>query len=366
MMMKIGMFFLCFLAIANNTFAQEQEDPPLFLEDKPYIIPLWHRVADFSPSLRAVESAEISPNGQYVLSGSKFGGRLMLWRAADGYLIWEKHIEAEVEAVTFSPDGKLVAAGDEYFNVNIFNVESGELVRQLKHNVAFDGIAWSPDGQWVAGGSEGGEVVLWNSKNWKNEKILKAGNTVNSLQFSEDMQYLIAAGNKMNDNPTHDWDRHGFVKAWNLNKNWEVIFEINAQEKSSKSVRFSPDMKEFAVAGFANQVKIFSFPEAEEKHVINIPSKVEAVAYHPEGNFLMIGSHESKMRIFKTSIYSQVDELPMVRLEYIHFSKDGRLMATAHEDSGLLSLYMVVSDVQTKEQYHRLSNQILKNKDINK
>ncbi|MDZ7723288.1 MAG: hypothetical protein U5R06_10900 [candidate division KSB1 bacterium] len=350
---------MLFLAVAASTGNAQI----IFRTEKPLVKTVWHRVADFSPTLRSVEAAEISPDGKHVISGSKFGYYLMLWRVADGELVWETVMDAEIECVTFSPDGKLIAAGDEAYTVTIFDL-NGNIVRTLQHDAAFDGITWCPDGQYVAGGSENGEVVLWNTRTWEKEHILDAGATVNSLQFTRNADKLIAAGNQNNPDPDHDWDRHGFVKAWDVSKDWDVIFEIRAQEKSSKSVRFSPDEQSFAVAGFANQIKVFSFPEAKELAVIDVPEKLEAIAFHPEGNFIFAGGHGDEMRVYKAGSYKQVSTFPCRRVEYIHFSQDGRLMVTGHEDSGLLILHMLISNVQSSEDYHKLSNEILQNKDL--
>ncbi|MBD3274360.1 MAG: hypothetical protein GF372_03575 [Candidatus Marinimicrobia bacterium] len=326
------------------------------------VMPLWHRLADYSPTLRSVESAEISPDGRHVISASKFGYHLMLWRAADGHLIWEKILDAEIEAVTFSPDGKYIVAGDEAYNVTVYDLE-GTLIRELDHDAAFDGITWSPDGKYIAGGSEGGEVVLWNTETWEKERILKAGNTVNSLEFTKDVTKLIAAGNRY-DEGTDSGERHGFVKAWDISNNWNVLIDLKAQKRSTKSVRLSPDETRFSIAGFANQVKVYSFPEAEELAVIDVPERLEAIAYHPEGNFIFVGGHGEEMRVYHTDTYTQVHTFPCRRVEYIHFSQDGRLMATGHEDSGLLTLYLLHSKVQSSEDYDQLSREILENKDL--
>lgn len=352
-----------FVSIIGIVFNLAGYGQIIFREDRPVVKEVWQRVADFSPTLRSVEAAEISPDGKTVISGSKFGYYLMLWRVADGALIWEKVMDAEIEAVTFSPDGKYIAAGDEAYTVNIFDIQ-GNMVQTLDHDAAFDGITWSPDGKYVGGGSEKGEVVLWDTKSWKKERILSAGSTINSLQFTRDSQYLIAAGNKKNSDEKEGWDRHGFVKAWDVKNKLKVLFDIKAQKQSSKSVRFHPDEKSFAVAGFANQFKVFSFPEAEELAAVDLPEKIEALDFHPEGNFLFVGGHGDEVRIYNTAHYAQVAEFPCRRVEYIDFSRDGRLMVTGHEDSGLLILHMMISKVQTSDDYHKLSNEILNNKDL--
>lgn len=359
--LKAAPFILIILLFTSPLVAQTSLDIDIFRKDKPKVQALWHRMADYSPTLRSVESAEFSPDGQHVVSAAKFGYYLMMWRVADGFLEWQKIMDAEIEAVTFSPDGKFIAAGDEAYNVTIFDME-GNVIRVLEHDAAFDGITWRPDGKFIAGGSEKGEVVLWNTDTWEKE-ILDAGGTVNSLQFTKDSKKLIAAGNRLN---TEDRDapREGFVKSWDVANNWEVMFDFKAQERSTKSVRLHPDEKSFAIAGFANQLKIYTYPEAEEIKVFDVPKKLEAVEYHPEGNFLFAGGHGDVIYVYSTETWQEVLQIDAPRVEYIDFTKDGRLMVTGHEDSGLLSLYLIWSKLTGAGHYDQLSREILNNKDM--
>jgi WD40 repeat protein len=225
-------------------------------------------------------------------------------------------------------------------------------------------LAWSPDGDYLAGGTEGGEVVVWETVNWTQHRILKAGSTVNSLEFTGNTGMLIAAGNKKNTAEEKAWNRHGFVKAWDISKDWEVIFDIPAQKESSKSVRLSPDEKTFAVAGFANQVKIFSFPEGNEIKSMETNHKIEAIAFHPEGNFLFAGGHGENVLVYRTGDYDLIMEYPCKRVEYIDFSSDGRLMITGHEDSGFIKLHLFMTSLESPGAYQKLSKEILNNKDL--
>jgi len=109
---------LCFFTSSNAQI--------IFRQDKPVIKQVWYRVTDYSPTLRSVEAAEISPDGKYVVSASKFGYFIMLWRVVDGFLLWQKVMDAEVEAVTFSPDGRLMVTGHE---------DSGSLILHMLSRV---------------------------------------------------------------------------------------------------------------------------------------------------------------------------------------------------------------------------------------
>lgn len=54
------------------------------------------------------------------------------------------------------------------------------------------------------------------------------------------------------------------------------------------------------------------------------------------------------------------------RVEYIDFTRDGRLMVTGHEDSGLLSVNLIWSKLTGEDDYDKLQKEILNNKDLQK
>lgn len=92
---------------------------------------------------------------------------------------------------------------------------------------------------------------------------------------------------------------------------------------------------------------------------------MEAVAFTPDNQFLLSGGHQRKISFYRLSNMELAYELPTPRTEYLDFSQDGRLLLTAHEDSGLLSLYMMISDVhRVPGLYRKLENQVLDNRDL--
>lgn len=69
---------------------------------------------------------------------------------------------------------------------------------------------------------------------------------------------------------------------------------------------------------------------------------------------------------YRLSDGTKVFEQPTPRTEYLDFSADGRLLLTAHEDSGLLSLYLMQSNLnhQPPGFYHELEKKYLNNRDL--
>ncbi len=349
----------------GGSFAQEEKNF-IYNTQAPEVFPLWHRVADFSSELRAVESAELSPDGRLAVSGSKFGYKVMLWHTADGSLVWENEHESEVECVVFSPDGKRIASGGEDYFVRIWDVESGKQLAAWEHDSGLDGITWSHDGKLIATGSEAGDAWFWDGDTYEVVGKVKTGSTINSLNFTKDDTKLLVGGNNQTPDPKTGKDIYtGFASLIDVKKK-KVIQEYQGAEASIKSVRISPDEKFIATGSFDSTARVFDFKSGELLHTYKRPLRVEAVAFTPDGQYLTIGGHELQVTFIRMSDFQEVINLPCPRVEYIDFSDDGRLMLTSHEDSGLLSLYMLLSNTQHTGVYQKIANDQLKNRDLQK
>lgn len=358
-----SIFFSIILCLPSQA---QEEKKLIYNSEAPDIFPLWHRVADFSPKLRAVETAELSPDSRLAVSGSKFGYKVMLWRVADGSLVWENEHESEVECVVFSPDGKRIASGGEDFYVRIWDVESGKPLAAWEHDSGLDGITWSHDGKLIATGSEAGDAWFWDGETYEMLGKVKTGSTINSLDFTKDDSKLLVAGNIQTPDPkTGRTNYSGFAALIDV-KAKKVIQEYSGAEASIKSVRLSPDEKFIATGGFDSTARVFEVESGKLLQTFKRPLRVEAVAFTPDSQYLAIGGHELQLTFIRMSDYQEVMGLPCPRVEYIDFSDDGRLLLTAHEDSGLLSLYMMLSNTQHTGVYHKIADDQLNNRDLQK
>jgi WD40 repeat protein len=351
--------FAMFMSIAASSQS-------IYNHKTPEVQHLWTRLADYSPVLRSVEAIEISPDGKSVISGSKFGYNLMMWRVADGSLMWEKQLPAEIECVAYSPDGDLVAAGDENYDVTIWASKAGTLIHTIESDAGFDGIAWSNTGKYIGGGSENGDLYLFDGKTFELIKRIECGSTINSLQFTKDDKKVLVCGNyqtpKANSN---EMVYTGFAKLLDI-ETGKILQQYGGEHKASvKSVRMTADEKLLATGNFANEVSVFELETGEMAAKFNHPLKIEAVAFTPDGQFLAVGGHEKSITFYRVSDWELALEIPSPRVEYIDFSTDGRLMVTGHEDSGLIQLHLFLSDTQYKQElYHKLEAEQLNNKDL--
>ncbi|XP_078266852.1 autophagy-related protein 16-1 isoform X2 [Rhinoraja longicauda] len=66
--------------------------------------------------------------------------------------------------ITFSPDGRFIAAGSSDGTLYVWSVESGKVERSLgkHHSSSINAVSWSPSGEHVISVDKGSRVVLWS------------------------------------------------------------------------------------------------------------------------------------------------------------------------------------------------------------
>ena len=110
----------------------------------------------------------LSPDGKMITATSEwFSIPLRLWDLKTGRVIRHlKHLEnpaghAKVCRVAFSPDGKLVAAGDSRGTVRIGATDTGRKIRELAWPESVACLAFQPDGKSLVVGYQDGAIWLY-------------------------------------------------------------------------------------------------------------------------------------------------------------------------------------------------------------
>jgi WD40 repeat protein len=305
--------------------------------------PVWARVADALGEPGSVESAEFSPDGKYIVSGTKYDNSVVMWRTSDGAELWRKYTKEEVERVGWSANNKYVAAASEDFLVTVYDANTGEIFKLLQHGRGIDGLTWSHKGSLLVSGEEitenpdgstDGWVRVFEMPSGREVAKMNHGRTVNELFFSEDNQYLLAVG-------------HGYIKIFDTS-DWSLVQTLNpGVYVTFTSGVFSPDGQHVIAVGQVQDgargnVYLWDWKENKLLKKFNhTGKKIESISWHPNGAYIAHAGHDPYIYVYRVSDILEFshDNIPIAHkvwasdnAEYIDFNKDGSFLVSAHQN----------------------------------
>ena len=169
--------------------------------------------------------------------------------------------EAEVQAVTFSPDGNRLISGDLGGTINEWSLETGKTLLSWQHEGGVLALALSPDGRRLAtsGTAIDRTIQVWDADTGAGIAALRGHDAeIWSVAFSPDGKRIVS-GSK---------DRT--VRIWDAASGTELLSIRQPRREDEWTIpvaRFSPDGKTIAVGGFGG--------------VMLLESEVSATDYEP-------------------------------------------------------------------------------------
>jgi RNA polymerase sigma factor (sigma-70 family) len=310
-----------------------------------------------------LRSLAFSPDGKLLVSGG-WDRVLRLWDPATGCEV--RQIDGPkdgVEAIAFSPDGKVLAgAGDSC--AYLWDAETGREIRRLQgHKGRVTALAFSPGGKLLATADEG-TIRLWEMPGGPAPRVFTIGaGSIYAVAFSPDGRALAAAGA---DRTVGVWAVEGgkvlhylrghnveitgiafspdsqtlisvgcdAIRFWDV-KSGESVSHPAGKVRNGTAAAFSPNGKLLALGSDQGVIQLWDWVAGEPLWQVDAhPARVQTLAFSPDGKTLASGSAEESIQLWNVATGRSLDPTPghSQRVCAAAYSADGRVIATAAWD----------------------------------
>ena len=305
-------------------------------------------------------------------------------------LQWSEGKPAEMTALTFSPDGRQIAAiAKDSPLVKVWSVATGTVMLQLTSLAAVTQIVFSPDGKWIATAQSDRTFSVWQADTGQLQARLPLTAPLTQIQFSPDGQrLLVASGNVVQlwhlaidptqllklqpiaplNHPQPLVDAHfspsgrwiatacqdGKVRLWlPTGQVQQTIAPVSPVAQTLASLQFSPDETTIAAIDRTHhgwlwktqtgqlQAEFNRLPDAMAAEAPNQANEASWLRFSPNGRFMLTSSdRRNVVRLLNAKTGKEIGDLSGRgdAVTAAQFSPDSTYVATA-SPSGLVQLW---------------------------
>ncbi|KAI0976336.1 vegetative incompatibility protein HET-E-1 [Xylaria arbuscula] len=332
-------FILAFKSILETTPLQIYSSALIFAPEQSIIrslfessIPDWISLRPkvpnkWGPSLQTLEgnsgivrSVTFSPDGKFV--AASHNETVRIWAADTGDLLHTLENHGDwVKSVAFSPDSKSVASGSR--DVRLWAINTGTLLQTLKtHHTWVNSLTFSSDGRCVASAGQDGTVQLWTVTGYLLQTLEGHRDSINSVAFSPNSE-LIASGSS-----------DGTVRLWAANTG-NLLRMLKGFSDPVNSVAFLPGGK-VLVSG-SGEIRLWTVETGKLLQTFNCQAQVNSVAFSSDGRLIASGLQNKKVQLWaaNTGDLLQTFEGHYDSIFAVAFSFDGKLIASGSFDKSI-------------------------------
>ena len=270
-------------------------------------------VSQTLPHPDEVHALSFNPDGKLLATASS-DGKARIWSTETGQEVARLAHEAPVQQALFSPKENLLATVSWDGTGKLYDARINKLRATLAHagNVSLESTAFSPDGKLLASAGADGSVRLWNADNGQ-PLPLKAPATVEAVQhvaFSHDGAYLASLidGKTARVWRTRDGSAHGSPLAHDL--------EINV-------LVFHPQKPQLLTGGDDRKAQLWDVVTGKPIATFPQESRITAAAFQPSGEQIAIGGDDGTVKLVGANPADLPHSRPVRGLAY---SPDGQFL----------------------------------------
>ncbi|HET8796697.1 MAG TPA: hypothetical protein VFO89_03360, partial [Thermoanaerobaculia bacterium] len=235
-----------------------------------------------------------------------------------------RHAFGTAFVVEYTPDGTLIAVGDDNGDVRLFHALTGELHRRfVGHADTVFTIAFSSDGRTMASAGFDNTIRLWTVADGRCIDILLGHEGwVYSVRFSPDGRTLASAS------------EDGTCRLWDLPSGACTIVPME-EPGFVASVAFSPDGALLAAGGSAGVVTLFPIADlTRPMRLFGHTRRIRSITFSRQGDLLASGGEDGRVLLWRPhdGAHLAILSAHTGAVMSLSFSDKGDLLASASDD----------------------------------
>jgi WD40 repeat protein len=287
-------------------------------------------VLSYGGSLKADDAfsdAAFSPDGKLIAAGN-FDRKVRVWDVETKHIVhtFEGHGDS-VSDVTFSPDGRLLASASADRTVRLWDLQEGRALLTLQAcENKVQCAAFSADGARVAAGCTEGKITVWDAAAGA-PLLTLAGHEgwVMGIAFSPDGKTIVSGS----------YDKT--VRIWDA-ATGAPLAALTGQGKRVTDVVFSPDGRFLASSDWEGTIMLWDTRTWAAPRPLEVAEGgATSLAFSPDGKLILAGSGDKTVRVWDVESGKQVIAVGGHRdlVMGVDFSPDGRTLASASYDKSV-------------------------------